>query len=154
MAMESERLAERLEVPDPKDRRARSERRGPDRRRTDSRINPEAPRRSLLIVMGAVGVGISASIIVITLLAGELLGAEAPVSVLTFEAALLFTSSLWLALGAIELRLIEIRLELMMMNGGMRGADRREGPRRDDRKKTSGEALTVAPARRAKLNTA
>jgi hypothetical protein len=154
MAMESERLAERLEAPDPKDRRARSERRGPDRRRTDSRINPEAPRRSLLIVMGAAGVGISASIIAITLLASELLGAKAPVSVLAFEAALLFTATLWLALGAIELRLIEIRLELMMMNGGTRGADRRQAPRRDDRKKTSGEALTVTPARRAKLNTA
>jgi len=105
-------------------------------------------------MMGAVGVGISASIIAITLLAGELLGAGAPVSVLAFEAAILLMSTLWLALGAIELRLIEIRLELMMMNGGMRGADRREGPRRDDRKKTSGAALTVTPARRAKLNTA
>lgn len=132
MAMESERLAERLEAPDPKDRRARSERRGPDRRRTDSRINPEAPRRSLLIVMGAVGVGISASIIAITLLAGELLGAVVPVSVLAFEAALLFTATLWLALGSIELRLIEIRLELMMLNGGMRSVDRREGSRRSD----------------------
>ncbi|WIY69064.1 hypothetical protein KB221_13405 [Aquidulcibacter paucihalophilus] len=154
MAMESERLAERLEAPDPKDRRARSERRGPDRRRTDSRINPEAPRRSLLIVIGAVGVGISTSIIAITLLAGELLEAVVPVSVLAFEVALLLTSTLWLALGAIELRLIEIRLELMMMNGGTRGADRRQAPRRGDRKETSGEALTVAPARRAKLNTA
>ena len=132
MAMESERLAERLETPDPEDRRARSERRGPDRRRTDSRINPEAPRRSLLIVMGAAGVGISASIIAITLLAGELLGAVVPVSVLAFEAALLFTATLWLALGSIELRLIEIRLELMMLNGGMRSVDRREGSRRSD----------------------
>ena len=132
MAMESERLAERLEAPDPKDRRARSERRGPDRRRTDSRINPEAPRRSLLKMIGAVGVVTSASIIAITLLAGELLGAVVPVSVLAFEAALLFTATLWLALGSIELRLIEIRLELMMLNGGMRSVDRREGSRRSD----------------------
>jgi hypothetical protein len=132
MAMESERLAERLETPDPKDRRARAERRGPDRRRTDSRINPEAPRRSLLKMIGAVGVVTSASIIAITLLAGELLGAVVPVSVLAFEAALLFTATLWLALGSIELRLIEIRLELMMLNGGMRSVDRREGSRRSD----------------------
>jgi membrane protein implicated in regulation of membrane protease activity len=90
----------------------------------------------LLIVMGAAGVGISASIIAITLLASELLGAKAPLSVLAFEAALLFTATLWLALGAIELRLIEIRLELMMMNGGTRGADRRQAPRRGDRKGT------------------
>ena len=35
-----------------------------------------------------------------------------------------------LLLGSIEQRLIEIRLELMMTNGGMRQADRRTGNRR------------------------
>jgi hypothetical protein len=133
MAMEAERLADRIDVPDPADRRARAERRGPDRRSAGSRINPQAPRRSVLKMLGALGVGVSAALLVITLLAIEILGTRAAMSVLTFEVALLFMSTLWLALGSIELRLVEIRLELMMLNGGMRGSDRRGGSRRSDR---------------------
>lgn len=136
MAMEAERLAEQIDVPDPADRRARAERRGPDRRTTGKRINPEAPRRSLLKVVGALGVGISTALLVITVLAGEMLGARPGLNVLAFEVALLFISTLWLALGSIELRLVEIRLELMMMNGGMRTVERRKGPRRNDPEET------------------
>ncbi len=132
MAMESELLGDRLDTPTPSDRRARAERRGPDRRRAGSRINPAAPRRSLLKVIGAFGVAISAATFVLTLLGGEMLGARATTVVLAFETAILLTSALLLALGSIELRLIEIRLELMMMNGGSRGADRRSANRRED----------------------
>jgi len=133
MAMEAERLADQIDVPDPADRRARAERRGPDRRSAGSRINRHAPRRSVLKVMGALGVGVSTALLVITLLAIEILGARVAMSVLAFEVALLFMSTLWLALGSIELRLVEIRLELMLLNGGMRGSDRRGGSRRNDR---------------------
>ncbi len=136
MALEAELVAERRGAADPADRRARPERRGPDRRMTGSRINPHAPRRSMLKVMGALGVGISTALLVITLLAVEILGTQAAMSVLVFEVALLFMSTLWLALGSIELRLVEIRLELMMMNGGMRNIDRREGSRRSDPEET------------------
>ena len=136
MALEAESLAEKIDVPDPADRRARAERRGPDRRRAGNRINPLAPRRSVLKVMGALGVGVSTALLVITLLTNEILGTKAAMSVLVFQVALLFMSTLWLALGSIELRLIEIRLELMMMNGGTRNIDRREGSRRSDREET------------------
>ena len=136
MAMEAERLADRIDVPDPADRRARAERRGPDRRSAGSRINRHAPRRSVLKMLGALGVGVSTALLVITLLTNEILGTKAAMSVLVFQVALLFMSTLWLALGSIELRLIEIRLELMMMNGGMRSVERRKGPRRNDPKET------------------
>lgn len=133
MALESGRLAEQIDLPDPADRRTRADRRGADRRTTGSRINLQAPRRSVLKILGALGVGVSTALLVITLLAVEILGVRAAMSVLAFEVALLFMSTLWLALGSIELRLVEIRLELMMLNGGMRSSDRREGSRRSDR---------------------
>jgi len=136
MALEAERLAEVIDVPDPADRRARAERRGPDRRSTDSRINPHAPRQSVLRIMGALGLGVSASLLVITLLAFEVLGTRAATSVIALEVSLLFMSTLVLALGSIEQRLVEIRLELMILNGGMRSVERRKGPRRNDPEKT------------------
>ena len=130
MAMVTERLEDAVDTPDAGERRARSERRGKDRRKPGSRINPEAPRRSLLKVFGAFGVALSAATFVLTLLAGEMLGARATFGVIAFQGAVLLTSILLLALGSIELRLIEIRLELMMLNGGTRGADRRDEDRR------------------------
>ena len=132
MAMEAELLADRDETTAPKERRARTERRGPDRRRDGSRINPNAPRRSLLKPLGAFGVAFSAATFILTLIAGETAGARATMGIMAFEAAILLTSITLLALGAIESRLIEIRLELMMLNGGTRGADRRGSDRRDD----------------------
>lgn len=130
MAMEAELLAERNDTPAEDERRARAERRGRDRRRAGSRINPDAPRRSLLKAMGALGVALTFATFVLTLLAGEMLGVRATIVVIAFEAAALLTSFIMLALGSIELRLIEIRLELMMMNGGTRGVDRRGPDRR------------------------
>ena len=130
MAMEAERPEVHADTPEVTERRARAERRGRDRRKPGGRINPEAPRRSLLKAFGAFGVALSAATFVLTLLAGEMLGARATLGVIVFEGAVLLTSILLLALGSIELRLIEIRLELMMMNGGTRGADRRNEDRR------------------------
>ena len=132
MAMEAELLADRGDTVVPKERRARAERRGPDRRRDGGRINPHAPRRSLLKPLGAFGVAFSAATFILTLIAGEAAGARATMGIIAFEAAILLTSIILLALGAIESRLIEIRLELMMLNGGTRGADRRGPDRRDD----------------------
>ena len=45
MAMEAGLLGDKLDTPNPTERRARAERRGPDRRRAGSRVNPDAPRR-------------------------------------------------------------------------------------------------------------
>ncbi|WP_439477099.1 hypothetical protein [Brevundimonas sp.] len=132
MAMEAELLADRDDTPAPKERRARAERRGRDRRRDGSRINPDAPRRSLLKPLGAFGVAFSAATFILTLIAGEAAGARATMGIIAFEAAILLTSIILLAMGAIESRLIEIRLELMMLNGGTRGADRRGPDRRDE----------------------
>lgn len=132
MAMEAERLGDKVDTPNATERRAPAERRGRDRRQPGSRINPDAPRRSLLKALGAFGVALGAATFVLTLLAGELLGGRATVVVIAFEAATLMTSLILLALGSVELRLIEIRLELMMMNGGGRGADRRGDDRRGD----------------------
>lgn len=132
MAMEAELLADRDDTPAPKERRAQAERRGPDRRREGNRINPKAPRRSLLKPLGAFGVAFSAATFILTLMAGEAAGARATMGIIAFEAAVLLTSFILLAMGAIEARLIEIRLELMMLNGGTRGADRRGSDRRDE----------------------
>jgi len=133
MAMEAELLGDRIDNPAPAERRARAERRGRDRRRAGSRINPEAPRRSILKGLGAFGVALSTATFVLTLLAGQMLDTPATLVVIAFEAVALLTSIILLALGSIELRLIEIRLELMMLNGGTRDADRRGADRRDDR---------------------
>ena len=131
MALEAELLGDRLDTPSPTERRARAERRGPDRRKAGSRINPEAPQQSLMKVLGASGVVFSAATLVLTIVAGQMLDSSAPMGVIALEAAALITSILLLALGSIELRLIEIRLELMMMNGGRRGIDRRSEARRN-----------------------
>lgn len=134
MSIEAQMIADRIDRPDISDqRRAKAERRGRDRRKPDSRINAAAPRRSLLKSLGGFGVALSAAAFVLTLVAGEVLDAPATVVAIGFEAAALMASVLLLALGSVELRLIEIRLELMMMNGGARGEDRRQGDRRAER---------------------
>ncbi|MGZ9113494.1 MAG: hypothetical protein ACXW3K_02635 [Brevundimonas sp.] len=132
MSVEAESIAGRLDGELPSERRSRSgERRGRDRRKPGSRINADAPRQSLLKAVGAFGVVFSTAAFVLTLLGGQMLDLPATVVVVGFEAAALITSVLLLALGSIELRLVEIRLELMMGNGGRRGEDRRGGDRRD-----------------------
>lgn len=131
MSVEAESIAGRIDEEMPSERREKAgDRRGRDRRKPGSRVNERAPRQSLLKAVGAFGVVFSTSAFVLTLLGGQMLDLPSTVVVVGFEAAALITSVLLLALGSIELRLVEIRLELMMMNGGMRGEDRREGDRR------------------------
>lgn len=131
MAMEADGVAGRIENREQvEDRRVRVERRGRDRRRPGTRVNREAPMRSLMKMLGAYGVGLMAAVLALTLLASELVGVGVPVTPLAFEAAAMGAAILLLALGSLEQRLIEIRLELMMLNGGRREADRRTGERR------------------------
>lgn len=131
MAMEAEVVAGRIEDRDQTaDRRIRTERRRKDRRRPGNRVNREAPRQSLMKTLGAYGVGLMAAVLALTLLASELVGIGVPVTALAFEAAAMGTGVLLLAMGSLEQRLIEIRLELMMLNGGRREGDRRQGDRR------------------------
>ena len=135
MSVEAESVAQTLDGPaGPSARRASSERRGRDRCRPGARINMEAPRLSMMKILGASGVALSAGALALTLVAGEVLGQGGTVVALAFEAATLGLSILLLAIGSIELRLIEIRLELMMLNGGMRKDDRRQADRRGERR--------------------
>jgi len=131
MAMEAESVAGRIEDRERgADRRARTERPGRERRKAGSRVNRAAPNQSLMKTLGAYGVGLMAAVIALTLIASDRLGIGLPVAAVAFEAAALGASILLLALGALEQRLIEIRLELMMLNGGRRQGDRRQGDRR------------------------
>ena len=71
---------------------------------------------------------------------GEMLDLDIPTIALSLQGVLLGSFILLIALGSIEQRLIEIRLELMMLNGGRRaGDDRRQGGRRrtSDRREPS-----------------
>lgn len=128
MALEAERVLEAAER-SPNDRRARSERRGKDRR-VGGRINKAAPRRSMMKAYGAWATGMSFAIFAIVFLATILVSTQIPWMALAVSAAAVVTSLFALMLGSLEQRLIEIRLELMMANGGMRQADRRSGDRR------------------------
>ncbi len=131
MAMEAEGVAGRIEDRDQTaERRVRVERRGRDRRTPGNRVNREAPSRSLMKMLGAYGVGLMAAVLALTLLASELVGVGVPVTALAFETAAMGAAVLLLAMGSLEQRLIEIRLELMMLNGGRREGDRRQGDRR------------------------
>ncbi len=131
MSVEADSVAQALDGPaGPSDRRASGDRRGRDRRRPGARVNMGAPRLSLMKMLGAGGVALGAAALSLTLLGGAMLGEGPSVTALAFEAATLGLSILLLAIGSIELRLIEIRLELMMLNGGMRKEDRRRTDRR------------------------
>ena len=133
MAIEAGTVVARLEQAQPPERRVRVERRGKDRRRPGSRINREAPNKSLLKLIGAQGVALMAAVIAMTVLGGNLLNLETPTAALIIQGGLLGVAILLIAMGSIEQRLIEIRLELMMMNGGRRqGEDRRQADRRDE----------------------
>ncbi|MGZ9115129.1 MAG: hypothetical protein ACXW3K_10950 [Brevundimonas sp.] len=135
MSVEAENVAESLDGPaGPSERRASSERRRRDRRKPGARVNMQAPRLSMMKILGASGVALSTAALALTLVAGEVLGVRATVVALAFEAATLGLSILLLAIGSIELRLIEIRLELMMLNGGMRKEDRRGADGRSERR--------------------
>ena len=128
MALEAQYIAEAAEM-DPSNRRARSERRAKDRRQPGTRINRVAPRRSLMKVLGALATSFSFAVFAIVVLATLMLP-DPPWTALAVTGIAVVVSIFALMLGSIEQRLIEIRLELMMTNGGMRQADRRTGDRR------------------------
>ncbi len=132
MAMEAEMLAKQQdEAALVSERRARLDRRGRDRRKPGSRINQRAPMRSTLRGVGLSAFGIVATVMAITVIYSEIAQVALPYVTLAFEAGALAVAVIVVALGCLEQRLTEIRLELLMLNGGRRqGDDRRQGPRR------------------------
>ena len=126
MALEADRIAKEREMAtDDNNRRTRTERRGRERRLAGTRVNKEAPRRSLMKAMGAMASGLSGALLAIVFVAGEMLFDQTPWAALLVAVVALVLSLFALLLGCLEQRLIEIRLELMIVNGGMRAADRR-----------------------------
>lgn len=105
------------------------ERRGKERRKPGNRINRFAPRRSLMKLIGAYALVVSGGVFALILLAEQMLGLGSALVGLGFVGAVICVSILVLALGAVEERLIEVRLELMMLNGGARQGERRSGER-------------------------
>ncbi|NJC42282.1 hypothetical protein GGQ87_002577 [Brevundimonas alba] len=134
MAIEAEVLADRHEKETIlTDRRGSPDRRGRDRRKPGSRINQHAPMKSPLLRVGLSGFGVMVTVVLITLIYSEVADIALPYVTLAFEASALAVSIIVVALGCLEQRLTEIRLELMMMNGGRRQSeDRRRGSRRGD----------------------
>ncbi len=132
MAMEAEILAQKQEeVALAGDRRSQTDRRSRDRRKPGSRINQKAPMRSTMRGVGLSALGLVATVMAITVVYSQVAGVSLPYVTLAFEAAALAVAVIVVALGFIEQRLTEIRLELMMLNGGRReGEDRRQGARR------------------------
>ena len=132
MAIEADILAQQQDDPaQVADRRARTERRGRDRRKPGSRINQRAPMRSMLQPIGLSAVGVVGTVMVITVLYSQIAGVTLPYVTLAFQAGAMAVAAIVVAIGCVEQRLTEIRLELMMLNGGRRqGDDRRQGARR------------------------
>lgn len=79
-------------------------------------------------LIGAYALVVSGGVFALMLLADQMLALGILVG-LSFVGGLVGVSILVLALGALEERLIEIRLELMMLNGGTRQGERRSGER-------------------------
>lgn len=98
-------------------------------RRKGSRINRVAPRTSKLQIVGLLATIFSASVAAVVIVAALHLDMPIPITARVTVATLLAFSLFVLALGSVEQRLIEIRLELMMLNGGARRSDRREDAR-------------------------
>ncbi|AQR61780.1 hypothetical protein BZG35_09020 [Brevundimonas sp. LM2] len=113
----------------PEDRRASPRRRGRERRK-GGRINRQAPRRSILQAAGLSAISASSGVAASIFLAGELVLDATPWLPLGLALTVLGFAVLAYMIGCIEQRLIEIRLELMMVNGGARQADRRTDDRR------------------------
>ena len=134
MAMEAEVLAhQQEEAALVRERRERAERRGRDRRKPGSRINQRAPMRSMLQPVGLSAVGVVGTVMVITVIYSQIAGVTLPYVTLAFQAGAMAVAAIVVAIGCLEQRLTEIRLELMMLNGGRRqGDDRRQGSRRGD----------------------
>lgn len=95
-------------------------------RRQGKRINRVAPRTSKLQAIGLLATIFTASVGVVVIIAALQLDMPIPVTARVTVATLLAFALFILALGSVEQRLIEIRLELMMLNGGARRSDRRE----------------------------
>lgn len=110
---------------------------GQDRRKPGSRINHGAPRQSVLRVMGAIGVAFSLAPLSLTVIGGGVLGLTPSPVLVSFEAGALLISLLMIALGSIESRLMEIRLELVMLNGDERTGVRRKDMRRSEERESS-----------------
>lgn len=140
----SNRSSSSSPAPDVPDRRQTRERRGKDRRKAGGRINKQAPRRSLMKVIGAYATLWSFGILSVLFSASEVADLTVPTPAAAFFVALSMFSCLVLMLGSLEQRMIEIRLELMMANGGMRQADRRGADRRLDGGGSEGRP-TVSP---------
>ena len=115
------------------ERRLGEDRRRRDRRVSGSRVNDGAPRRSRMQSAGAIGAALMLTCFFITLLFGQLVLDQLPTNGLVFTGALAIVAMFAFMIGCLEQRLIEIRLELMMLNGGTRKADRRDGDRRSSR---------------------
>jgi hypothetical protein len=141
-------LFEALEPAAPPQPAARDERRGlfnrrlRDRRSVQNRINPHAPRESRLRVAAGWAISATATVFFLVMIAGELLYERQLYLPLAVIGTLVALSIVALMFGLIEQRLIEVRLELMMLNGGSRrsdrdaagtwdGQDRRGGDRRE-----------------------
>lgn len=121
-------LAAAVDTPAQTDHRTRAEgvakeRRGRERR-GKGRLNKVAPRASRLQFLGAIATAISLSGLTLLLLGTYLLQAPLPWGGLAVMGGMLAMAVLSLIMGSIEQRLIEIRLELMMLNGGQRKSDR------------------------------
>ncbi len=78
-----------------------------------------------MLGVGAVTTAGSLALLTMVVLAGEYVVQETPWVALCVVSLLVLVSALTLMMGAIEQRLIETRLELMMLNGGARQVDRR-----------------------------
>lgn len=124
MALEAQIMADH-DPTAPADPAPPERRRGRDRRKPGNRINKAAPRRSSLQRGGAIATGTMAGIVLLMLMGSELLLETMPWIALSVAAVGLVTAVFAFMIGCVEQRLIEIRLELMMANGGSRGSDRR-----------------------------
>ncbi|QBX37622.1 hypothetical protein E4M02_00365 [Brevundimonas sp. S30B] len=148
MALEAMQVAKAVENAERTSERRGFMRRKLKDRRGGGRINKQAPRRSLMKVVGAFLTMGATSVFALALVGTQLLMDEPPVGALTLLGTLAVLSAFTLMLGSIEQRLIEIRLELMMHNGGMRQADRRQPADRRDGDRRSGERSGSAADRR------
>lgn len=128
MAMEAEVIARRTE--EASDRRAAADRRRRERRKPGNRVNRDAPTKSNLQRFAGCAAGVCLATIVITVAGGYFAGIGVPFVAVAFEFAALAVAVILVGLGSVEQRLTEVRLELMMLNGGRRETDRRQGDRR------------------------
>lgn len=108
-------------------------------RRKGSRINRVAPRTSKLQIIGLLATIFTSSVAVIVVVAALYLDMPIPITARVTVATLLAFSLFGLALGSVEQRLIEIRLELMMLNGGARRSDRSDERRGEPTGERRGE---------------